>query len=173
MQLLRSKGTSNGSGESAVVVEDSQWAVVGADDEVPAAETVPLALSLSRYLAEPRLLDGRQAAWTLVIEPADELVDLPAELLSPLLDRAEILVSFPAFTDGRGYSHAATLRQHYGYTGDLTAIGDIRRDQLDFMQQCGFTGFEITGNDSVEDMRASLDELRMPDSHRLYSGAAV
>ena len=143
--------------------------VLGDDETLAEYPETAVAISYARYLAEAGRWNSRSVPWTVLIEPADELLAISSELLL----RPEILVSFPAYTDGRGYSHAATLRQHHGFTGGLIAIGDVRRDQLDFMRHSGFTAFEITGNDSVEDMRASLVELELPTAHRLYSGAAL
>lgn len=171
MQLLLSH-----EGNSEVV--ESRWQYVLEDLATDAESTQPVlaevpesekvVLSLAQYLQEPSAWPVTDDRWTVVIQPADELADLPVELL----DRAEILVLFPVFTDGRGYSHAATLKQHYAYGGVLVAVGDIRRDQLEFMRETGFTAFEITGNDSIDSMLVSLTELDMPP-HRLYSGAAI
>lgn len=173
MRLLRSSDNN-----ATFAPEDGKWVVLAdhdsaADDLGQDASGVSRAVSLSLYKTQPELWNRLGDDWTLLIEPADELVDLSADLREVVLARPEILVSFPVYTDGRGYSHAATLRQHYGYGGGLIAIGDVRRDQLDFMRHSGFTAFEITGNDSVEDMLASLGELTMPTPHRLYSGAAL
>lgn len=156
-------------GAAQVQVVECEWTMLTDDTSLAAHADAAVAISYARYLAESNEWNQRNAPWTVVIGPADELLDVAPELLA----RKEILVSFPAYTDGRGYSHAATLRQHHDYTGGLIAVGDIRRDQLDFMRHCGFTAFEITGNDSVEDMLSSLSELVMPESHRLYSGAAL
>ena len=41
--------------------------------------------------------------------------------------------TFPQFTDGRGYSIGALLRERYGFTGELRAIGDVLRDQLFYL----------------------------------------
>ena len=164
MQLLRSTGT-----DSEPEVQDSVWTLLDDEAEFSGTAESAVAISYRRYLTEPEVWNARTAPWTVVIDPAVELLEIAPELLA----RDEILVAFPAYTDGRGYSHAATLRQHHGYTGGLVAIGDVRRDQLDFMRHSGFTAFEITGNDSVGDMLASLGELEMPVDHRLYSGAAL
>jgi|GEM_PF-1957236 len=165
MQLLRSK---EGATEIAEVAE-GQWLVVE-DDHAAAdsADSKGSAITLARYFREPEAWKTDDQSWTVVIVPDDEVLDLPAAVLG----RSEILISFPAFTDGRGYSHAATLKQRHGYAGTLVAIGDVRRDQLEFMRETGFTAYQITGNDSVEDMIKSLTELEMP-AHRLYSGAAI
>ena len=54
-----------------------------------------------------------------------------------------IEVSFPKFTDGRGYSMGWLLRQRLGYRGELRAVGDVLFDQMQLMVRCGFDAFEI------------------------------
>jgi len=166
MQLLRSK-------DGTTEVAEGQWLIVEDDaaTQESRAGTTPdssVAISLARFRNEPEAWPTDSQAWTVVIAPDDELLEVPPAVLA----RAELLIEFPAFTDGRGYSHAATLRQRHGFTGTLVAVGDVRRDQLEFMRETGFTAYQITGNDSVEDMLKSLHELEMP-AHRLYSGAAL
>lgn len=171
MQLLRSKDGAGEGSETTEVAEvvEGQWLVVEDEHAAPdSAEGKGAAITLARYLREPEAWKPNDQSWTVVIAPDDELLDLPAAVL----DRSEILIAFPAFTDGRGYSHAATLKQRHGFAGTLVAIGDVRRDQLEFMRETGFTAYQITGNDSVDDMIKSLVELEMP-AHRLYSGAAI
>jgi len=174
MQLLRKTRRASGGGATAEFsVVEVEWQMLGSEDVSDQDSRAAIAVSLSAFLAEPNVWSSREANWTVVLEPADDLGVLPTEVLEVLLNRHEILISFPTFTDGRGYTQAATLRDQLGFAGELIAIGDVRRDQLDFMHQCGFTGFEISGNDSVANMLSSLDELSMPASHRLYSGAAL
>lgn len=61
-----------------------------------------------------------------------------------------IALNFPVFTDGRSYSNARQLRQEYGYSGEIRAIGDVLRDQLFYMLQCGFTSFALRHDQEVE-----------------------
>ena len=49
-----------------------------------------------------------------------------------------VAIDFPKFTDGRGYSIAWRLRNHYQYRGELRAIGNVLVDQLFFMLRVGF-----------------------------------
>ena len=49
-----------------------------------------------------------------------------------------VAIDFPKFTDGRGYSIAWRLRNHYHYAGELRAIGNVLVDQLFFMLRVGF-----------------------------------
>lgn len=54
-----------------------------------------------------------------------------------------IAVSFPRFTDGRGYSMGWLLRRRLGYEGEMRAVGDVLFDQMQLMVRCGFDAFEI------------------------------
>lgn len=54
-----------------------------------------------------------------------------------------IAVSFPKFTDGRGYSMGWLLRRRLGYNGEMRAVGDVLFDQMQLMVRCGFDSFEI------------------------------
>ncbi len=102
--------------------------------------------------------DGRERDASRFAEPSDvdaldsnETVDVlhipnDADLstIAPSLDRIEtILIDFPAFTDGRGFSLAKQLRVHHGYTGLLIADGPLIPDQYAFALQCGFDGVRV------------------------------
>jgi len=102
---------------------------------VPASGDVilPLALWLERredFLGYPAKiglwLDSNEGPESI----ADEIERFPL-----------IAVNFPKFGDGRGYSIARGLRERYGFEGELRAIGDVSRDHLYFMEQCGFDSF--------------------------------
>ena len=54
-----------------------------------------------------------------------------------------IALNFPVFSDGRSYTNARTLRQRYGFKGEIRAIGDVLRDQLYYMSRCGFDAYEL------------------------------
>jgi len=76
---------------------------------------------------------GDTNATAVVIQPGED-----ARALLPHLDRLSLVeVTFPAFTDGRGYSSARILREA-GYTGELRATGDIGVDQLSHLRRVGF-----------------------------------
>ncbi|MEL6359765.1 MAG: DUF934 domain-containing protein [Pseudomonadota bacterium] len=69
------------------------------------------------------------------------------EALEPLRERLgeihQIVLTFPAFTDGRAYSQAFLLRQRFGFTGDIRASGNVLRDQALFMARSGFSSLEF------------------------------
>ena len=54
-----------------------------------------------------------------------------------------IALNFPVFSDGRPYTVARELRQNLKYRGEIRAIGDVLRDQIFYMSQCGFDSFLI------------------------------
>jgi len=70
------------------------------------------------------------------IEAGDDARDL-----LPYLDRlALVVIDFPRFRDGRGYSSARILREA-GYKGEIRAVGDVLVDQIWHMRRCGFDSF--------------------------------
>ena len=70
-----------------------------------------------------------------------------------------IALEFPVFTDGRSYSHARLLRDRYGYTGELRAVGDVLRDQLFFMQRCGIDSYQVREDKNIEDALKAFTEF--------------
>lgn len=71
---------------------------------------------------------------------------------------ALVVVEFPAFTDGRGFSIARILRRS-GFEGQIRAIGDVTQDRLQHMQRCGFDAFVIAEDRYSEQMSASFEEV--------------
>ena len=110
---------------------------------------VPLALWSERRVA--LIARGETGVW---FGPADDLGALAADVAR----LAVIAIDFPQFTDGRGYSHARLLRERFGYAGELRAIGDVGRDQLYYLAQCGFDAFAIPdGRDAAAAIAAFAD----------------
>lgn len=66
------------------------------------------------------------------------------ENVEPHLERAKtVVVNFPAFTDGRGFSLGRLLRKRAGYEGQLIAEGPLIPDQYAFAIQCGFNAVKL------------------------------
>ncbi|MCY1363050.1 hypothetical protein D9M69_497930 [compost metagenome] len=146
-----------------VIVEDN-WTVLRATEEQPLTDELVAAAAqgqdavlfpLSVWKANEALLAGRDAARTGVwLAPEDEPGDAAA-----YFDRVSLVaVDFPVFRDGRGFSTAYLLRTRYKWEGQLRAVGDVLRDQLNFMKRCGFddaikgfTEFTVTYQASVDE----------------------
>jgi len=70
-----------------------------------------------------------------------------------------VAVNFPKFSDGRGFSTARLLRERHGFEGELRAIGDVGRDQLAFLERCGFDAFQLRDGVDARRALASFDEV--------------
>lgn len=84
--------------------------------------------------------------------------DTPAALLNALDQIALVIVNFSAFTDGRGFSYARELRER-GYQGELRASGHFIRDQLTYLQRCGFNAFQMADESELEEAMASFTDF--------------
>ena len=90
----------------------------------------------------------------VVLQPTDD----PAALAGRIGALKVIAINFPKFGDGRGYSIARLLRERHGYKGELRATGEVGRDLLHAMAQCGFDTFELRpGEDPQEALKAFGD----------------
>ncbi len=79
------------------------------------------------------------------------------EILAGKLDQLPLIaVNFPKFVDGRGYSIARLLRERFGYTGELRAIGDVLLDQLYYMKRCGFDSYVLRADKDITRAAQSL-----------------
>jgi phosphoadenosine phosphosulfate reductase len=76
----------------------------------------------------------------LLVMPADRVEEVARDLGR----FASIAISFPGFTDGRGYTSARLLVERFGYKGEVRAIGDVLMDQLTLMRRCGVNAYVVT-----------------------------
>jgi uncharacterized protein (DUF934 family) len=119
---------------------------------------VPLALWEARRAA--LIARGESGVW---LAPGDN----PATLAADIRHLPLIAIDFPQFTDGRGYSIGRLLRDRHGFAGELRAIGDVLRDQLFALAECGFDAFAIRGDRDPADALAGL-----ADFTRVYAPTA-
>ncbi|MGB0237693.1 MAG: DUF934 domain-containing protein [Cycloclasticus sp.] len=70
-----------------------------------------------------------------------------------------IAIEFPTFTDGRGYSLAKTLREHYRYQKEIRASGDILPDQALYLTRVGFDALELANEELAPLVLNKLDEF--------------
>lgn len=136
------------------IVED-RWTLLRDVTSLAAipAETaviVPLALWISEHEALAARKDV--GVW---LKPNDDPGALAADLDSLPL----VAIDFPKFVDGRGYSSARLLRDKYRFGGELRAIGDVLRDQLYYLRQCGFDAFAVRADRNPADAIGGLDDF--------------
>ena len=110
----------------------------GETTETVALPAGDILFPLAVWQARKNELAGRKRLG-LLLQPDDKVEDVAGDVARFAL----IAVNFPKFVDGRGYSTAALLRQRYGYTGELRAVGDVLHDQLFFMRRVGFDSYAL------------------------------
>ena len=84
------------------------------------------------------------------------------DIATQLPELALIEIEFPKFRDGRGFTLGRTLRERYGYKGDLRAVGHFLPDQFGALIACGFTSFVTPPEHAPAQYAAALREHRQP-----------
>ena len=99
---------------------------------------------------------SRTGVWVTSDTDTGVLVGLPEFLLQQDL----IVIHVPAFTDGRGFSYAQTLRQ-IGYQGEIRMAGKFGRDQIAYLLRAGVDSFVLSEHDmqSISDIRQAFTAL--------------
>ena len=120
---------------------ENTWRFVPDEEDVAPGEQA--SVTLPRYLDEAESLATRNAAIGVRLAPEDD----PHDLGDHLGRLGLIEISFPKYTDGRGYSQAQLLRRRLGYSGELRAVGHVLRDQILYMNRSGFDAFETSRAD--------------------------
>jgi len=140
-------------------VSDDPWVIETEDTQVGSNEKAILPLAAFLEKAE-----AGELALGVLIQPADNV-----KALVPYLDRiALVAVSFPAFNDGRAFSHASLLRERVGYQGEIRATGDVLIDQIPLMLRVGITSFAVTNATAIR----RLEEGRLPGIDNHYQPTA-
>ncbi|MEM9839429.1 MAG: DUF934 domain-containing protein [Pseudomonadota bacterium] len=83
-----------------------------------------------------------------------------------------IALHFPKFKDGRAFSQALILRQHFGFSGELRAVGNVIPDQALYLRRVGFDVVEIEDTARVGAFQDALKCYRYAYQQSV-SGVAV
>jgi uncharacterized protein (DUF934 family) len=144
---------------NAQVVENDPWVFINTEAELleqPSSAKVILPFTLWQTLQSTAVKQGEQQSkqgfWLSPDEEEEPVKDWLAVV--PL-----IALQFPSFRDGRAYTQAYVLRSRLGWAGELRAVGDVLRDQLSHMRQCGFTSFAVRADKSVTDAIKGLSGI--------------
>ena len=108
-------------------------------EELPEGERI---VPLAQWQGEPGVVLG--------------MADDPAAIAADLENLSTVVIEFPQFTDGRGYSTARLLRERYGYKGEIRAVGEVLRDNLYYLSRCGFDSFALGDKENLEEAIHSL-----------------
>jgi uncharacterized protein (DUF934 family) len=141
-------------------VADDPWIIE--TEETKAGSNEKALLGLGDFLAKVSETD--ETGLGVVINPADDVRKLEGHL-----DRlALVAVAFPAFSDGRAFSHASLLRSRLGFTGEVRAVGDVLIDQIPLMLRCGIDSFSVSNATALK----RLAENRLPGIDNHYQPTA-
>ena len=123
----------------------------------PGALVWPLSLWRQRR-AQVAARGGDVGVWLASDEFAEDMPEaLEPDPVAAFQRLALIALRFDAFTDGRGFSTARTLRERYGYQGELRAVGGFLPDQLHYLRRCGCNAFELPERLALDDAARMLD----------------
>ncbi|MCB1617030.1 MAG: DUF934 domain-containing protein [Pseudomonadales bacterium] len=85
--------------------------------------------------------------------------EIPVFTVQELEQIPLIIINFPVFSDGRGFSIARILREKLGYAGEIRAYGQFIRDQLTYLKRCGFTSFQPGYSTDLNEMLKSINDF--------------
>lgn len=145
-------------------VDNDSWQLVEDAEALVATQAsgADLLLPLALYLEQNDALAEYGGRVAIRINGDDELAPLLAQLERfPL-----IAIEFPVFRDGRGFSLARLLRRA-GFTGELRAVGGFGRDQLGYLERCGFNAFDLADEGYSDSVLAAFSEISVR-----YQGSA-
>ncbi len=88
--------------------------------------------------------------------------DQPPRIIEDVLDKLPaVAVSFPVFSDGRGFTYGRQLREEYGYKGEIRAVGHLIRDQYQFLHRCGFDSIEVKDDTAIDEWKIAMNEITL------------
>jgi uncharacterized protein (DUF934 family) len=137
--------------DGALVIDD--WTPLA--DEADARPGDKVIVTLDQWRERRERLRGHNGRLGLRLKSDQS----PAQIADDLALFDLIALEFPRFGDGRAYSYARLLRERYGFTGELRAVGNVLRDQFPLMLRCGFDAFEVKDGKAVEAWHEATSEI--------------
>ncbi|MGZ4954040.1 MAG: DUF934 domain-containing protein [Methylobacter sp.] len=128
---------------------DDNWSYVADDADLKNSD---ISVSLARWKKDKQQLLQSNGKVGVRIGPADAVEDIAADLKDIQL----IELDFPAFADGRIFSHAWLLRGRYNYQGEIRATGHFMPDQVFYLSRVGVNAFSL---EKTEDLPVALSTL--------------
>jgi uncharacterized protein (DUF934 family) len=118
------------------------WHYLGED-----AAGADLIVPLAHLRTETEALATRSGRLGVLLSPVDRV-----EELAGLLPRLSLVAcEFPSPGEGRGYSQGRLLRERFGFSGELRAVGaGVKQDLVFHLARCGFDALELAAGEDVE-----------------------
>jgi uncharacterized protein (DUF934 family) len=112
-------------------------------------------VSLARFRKDRDVLLARNAPIGVQLKSSES----PEELGDDVHHLSVVVIEFPAFRDGRGFSWARMLRTRLGFTGEVRATGAFLYDQINYLHRTGFDAFEVPDGFTLEQFNRALSEM--------------
>jgi len=135
-------------------IEAGNWINL-ADGETP-QEGASVLVPLERLVAGASVLSviaGSLGALVPTSTAYSELADIVDKL-------AFVVIEFPVFGDGRGFSLAVRLRKDFGFKGEIRATGPVTPDQALFLLRSGFDTVDIINENRIGAFETALSRYK-------------
>ncbi|MCF6202069.1 MAG: DUF934 domain-containing protein [Methylococcaceae bacterium] len=133
------------------IIEDN-WTHIADDDKIPKGN---ITVSLSRWKKEKIKLLARKENTGIRLSPSDKVEDIADDLEQISL----VALEFPAFTDGRSFSHAKLLRSRYGFNSEIRAIGNYMPDQVFYLVRVGVNAFQLESPELLDTALSTMNDF--------------
>ena len=133
------------------IIEDP-WQLLEVDEDFSDGDFI---IPFVRWKNERNALKGRNGKLGISINGDDDL----DQLVEDLDHFAVIALEFPKYTNGRCFSYARLLRERYNYQGELRAMGNILRDQMELLARCGINAFVLGENENLTEALNSFNDI--------------
>ena len=112
------------------------WPEIADDAPLPDGDCILSFARLQAGGAPERAGPGRLGVSLRIDEPVEALAG-SIELL------ALVLLTVPAFRDGRVFTQARTLRERLDFAGEIRVAGPVLPDQAAFLERCGVSSLVL------------------------------
>ena len=138
------------------IIEDQWISINNPEQDLPSTDAnANIIVELAFWLENKASLIARTGKVGVLLQGSDE-----PELFHQELNNIDLIaINFSKFGDGRGYSIARLLCERYGYQQEIRAVGDVLRDQLRFMERCGFNAYALRADRSMEEALTSFGAI--------------
>ena len=133
-------------------ISDNSWRFIA--DDTPMVDG-DITVSVKRWQETKPLLLKHSGKVGVRLAPNDAV-----EIIANDLDAISLIeLDFPAFTDGRAFSHTRLLRDRYAYNGEIRAIGKFMADQVFYLHRVGVNAFEFQNPNDIQLALSAINDF--------------
>ena len=125
-------------------------------------------LSKEQFLANEALIGKSNTPVGITLDVDDDVLELDGKLSNVSI----VIVNFPSFADGRGFSQARLVRERLRFEGEIRAVGHIIRDQYLYLIRSGVDSIDADRATESE-WKAAMEEFDIFYQPALNKGVAA